>query len=476
MDKDYEIVMGLEVHVELKTNTKIFCNCTTEFGGEPNSHCCPVCLGLPGSLPVLNEKVVEYAVKAGLATNSEITRLGRQDRKHYFYPDLGKGYQTSQDGLPICQHGHLDIEVEGGKKTIGITRIHIEEDAGKLVHKDGVGTLIDNNRAGVPLIEILSEPDLRSKEEVIAYLQKLRAILIYIDVSDCKMNEGSKRADVNLSIRKKGADKFGIRAEMKNLNSFQSIMRAIDYESERQFKAIKAGETIIQETRRFDQNTGKTSSMREKEDAHDYRYLPDPDLMKIRIDEDFIEDLRNSLPELPDARKDKYMKEYGLSSYDAEQLTSSIELANYFEKAAKTSKDTKVLANLLISEVFRLVSADEFQLPFSPEYLSELVNYIDSGRVSISAGKKIIEKMFKEEKSPDKIIKEYDLEQINDEEILSPIVDEAIKGSKRAVEEYKAGKEKALQSIVGRVMSRTKGKANPQLTIELIIKKIKEVD
>lgn len=474
MDKDYEIVMGLEVHVELKTNTKIFCNCSTEFGGEPNSHCCPVCLGLPGSLPVLNGKVVEYAVKAGLATNCEITRLGRQDRKHYFYPDLGKAYQISQDSLPICHHGHLDIEVEGGKKTIGITRIHIEEDAGKLVHKEGVGTLIDNNRSGMPLTEIVSEPDLRSKEEVIAYLQKLRAILRYIDVSDCKMNEGSMRADVNLSIRKKGQKEFGVRAEMKNLNSFQSIMRAIDYESERQFKAIKAGEKLVQETRRFDQNTGKTYSMREKEDAHDYRYLPDPDLMKIRIEEEFIEDLKNSLPELPDARKEKYMDEYALSSYDAEQLISSIELADYFERAAKLSNDTKVLANLLISEVFRLVSADNFDVPFSPESLSELVNFIDSGRVSISAGKKIVEKMFKEEKSPDDIIKEYDLEQINDEKILSPIVDEAIAASKKAVEQYKGGKEKALQSIVGKVMGKTKGKANPRLTIELLKKKIEE--
>lgn len=473
MDKEYEIVMGLEVHVELKTNTKIFCSCTTEFGGEPNSHCCPVCLGLPGSLPVLNEKVVEYAVKAGLATNCEITRLGRQDRKHYFYPDLGKAYQISQDGLPICHKGHLDIEVEGGKKTIGITRIHIEEDAGKLVHKDGLGTLIDSNRAGVPLIEIVSEPDLRTKEEVIAYMQKLRAILIYIDVSDCKMNEGSMRADVNLSIRKKG-EEFGTRAEMKNLNSFQSIMRAIDYESERQFKAIKAGERIVQETRRFDQNTGKTYSMRTKEDAHDYRYLPDPDLMNIRVDEKFIDDLRASLPELPDARKDKYMKNYALSSYDAEQLTSSIELANYFEEAAKLSKDTKVLANLLISEVFRLVSVDEFDVGFSPQALSELVNFIDSGRVSISAGKKIVEAMFKEGKSPDDIIKEYDLEQINDEAVLSPIVDEAIETSKKAVEEYKSGKEKALQSIVGKIMGKTKGKANPQLTLELLQKKINQ--
>lgn len=474
MDKDYEIVMGLEVHVELKTDTKIFCNCTTEFGGEPNSHCCPVCLGLPGSLPVLNEKVVEYAVKAGLATNCEITRLGRQDRKHYFYPDLGKAYQTSQDGLPICYHGHLDIEVEDGEKAIGITRIHIEEDAGKLIHKDGLGTLIDNNRAGVPLIEIVSEPDLRSKEEAIAYMQKLRAILKYIDVSDCKMNEGSMRADVNLSIRKKGEKEFGVRAEMKNLNSFQSIMKAIDYESERQFKAIKAGETIIQETRRFEQDTGKTYSMREKVDAQDYRYLPDPDLMNIRIDEKFIEDLRGNLPELPDARKEKYIEEYNLSSYDAEQLISSIELANYFEKAAENSKDIKLLANLLISEVFRLVSVDDFEVGFSPERLSELVNFIDSGRVSISAGKKIVEKMHKEDKSPDEIIREYDLEQINDVETLSPIVDEALATSGKAIEEYKSGKEKALQAVVGKVMGKTKGKANPQLVIKLIQEKIKE--
>ncbi|NLY44372.1 MAG: Asp-tRNA(Asn)/Glu-tRNA(Gln) amidotransferase subunit GatB, partial [Tissierella sp.] len=334
MPKEYEIVMGLEVHVELKTKTKIFCGCTTEFGGDPNSHCCPVCIGLPGALPVLNEEVVNFAIKAGLATNCEITRCGKQDRKHYFYPDLATSYQVSQDDLPICHNGHLDIEVKGAKKSIGITRIHIEEDAGKLIHREGVGTLVDYNRAGVPLIEIVSEPDLRSAEEVKAYLQKLRAIMQYIDVSDCKMNEGSFRCDVNLSVREKGAAEYGTRAEIKNLNSFQSIMRAIEYESSRQIKEINDGGVLIQETRGFDQTSGKTYSMREKEDAEDYRYLPDPDLMPIVIDDERIKALRNSLPELPDTRKSNYMKKYGLSSYDAEQLITSRDVANYFEDAA----------------------------------------------------------------------------------------------------------------------------------------------
>ncbi len=470
--KEYELVMGLEVHVELKTDTKIFCNCTTEFGGEPNSHCCPVCMGLPGALPVLNEEVVNYAIRAGVATNCEITRTGRQDRKHYFYPDLPTAYQISQDDRPICHNGYLDIETDGKVKKIGITRIHIEEDAGKLVHRDEGGTLVDYNRCGVPLIEIVSEPDLRSAEEVRAYLQKLRAIMMYIDVSDCKMNEGSFRCDVNLSVREKGEEKFGTRAEMKNLNSFQSIMRAIEYESQRQINAIEAGEVLVQETRRFDQNTGKTYSMRKKEDAHDYRYLPDPDLMPIVIDDERIEKIRRELPELPDARKKFYIEKYGLSSYDAEQLISSKEVANYFEEGAKTAKNPKILANILISEIFRLTGVEEFHVPFSPEYLAELVNLIDSGTINSSTSKKIIEDMWKEPKSPVEIVKEKGLEQINDSHVLLPIIEQIIEKNQRAVNEYIDGNEKALQSLIGQVMGRTKGKANPQLTIELFKEKL----
>ncbi|MDR7869245.1 MAG: Asp-tRNA(Asn)/Glu-tRNA(Gln) amidotransferase subunit GatB [Tissierellaceae bacterium] len=472
MAKEYEIVMGLEVHVELKTKTKIFCGCTTEFGGEPNSHCCPVCIGLPGALPVLNEEVLEYAIKAGLATNCEISRCSRQDRKHYFYPDLPTSYQISQGDRALCHNGHLDIEVKGATKSIGITRIHVEEDAGKLVHKEGVGTLVDYNRSGVPLIEIVSEPDLRSSEEVKAYLQKLRAIMLYIDVSDCKMNEGSFRCDVNLSVREKESSEYGTRAEIKNLNSFQSIMKAIEFESQRQIKVITEGGTLVQETRGFDQSTGKTYSMRRKEDAHDYRYLPDPDLMPIVVDDEWIDKLRSSLPELPDTRKNNYMKKYDLSSYDAEQLVSSKDVANYFESAVKLSKNTKTLANLLISEVFRLIDVDDFKEPFPAEYLGELVNLIEEGTINISTSKKIIDEMTNSTASPKEIVKDKDLEQINDKEILSSMIDEVINNNQKAVEEYKSGKEKALQSIVGQIMRATRGKANPQVVNELLIEKL----
>ena len=473
MAKEYEIVMGLEVHVELKTKTKIFCGCTTEFGGEPNSHCCPVCIGLPGALPVLNEEVVNYAIKAGLATNCHISKSSRQDRKHYFYPDLPTSYQISQGERALCHDGHLDIEVKGETRSIGITRIHIEEDAGKLIHEEGLGTLVDYNRSGVPLIEIVSEPDLRSAEEVKAYLQKLRAIMLYIDVSDVKMNEGSFRCDVNLSVREKGTGEFGTRAEMKNLNSFQSIMKAIEYESTRQIKELNEGREIIQETRRFDQETGKTYGMRKKEDAHDYRYLPDPDLMPIVIDDGLLKSIKDSLPQLPDERKANYMQVYGLSSYDAEQLVSSKEVANYFESAAKLAKNTKTLANLMISEVFRYIDIDDFIEPFSAEYLGELVNLIEDETINISTSKKIVEEMMDSSKSPKEIIKKQGLEQINDKEELSQIIDEAIGKSQKAVEEYKSGKDKALQSIIGQIMRASKGKANPQLVNEMLIEKLK---
>lgn len=473
MDNDFEVVIGVEVHVELKTKTKIFCGCTTEFGGEPNSHCCPVCMGLPGALPVLNEEVVNYAIQAGLATNCQISRISRQDRKHYFYPDLPASYQISQGALPLCHSGRLDIEVHGTKKTIGITRIHIEEDAGKLIHVDGLGTLVDYNRSGVPLIEIVSEPDLRSGEETRIFLQKLRAIMLYLDISDCKMNEGSFRCDVNLSVRQKGAKEFGTRTEMKNLNSFQSVMRAIEYESQRQIKEIKEGRTIVQETRRFDQDTGKTYSMRSKEDATDYRYMPDPDLMPIIIDEERIKELRERLPELPDVRKALYIKKYGLSSYDGEQLTSSKDVANFFEEAAALCNNPKILANLLISEVFRFVDTDDFKVPFPPEYLAELANLQDEGRINSNTSKKVLEEMIKSNKSPVQIVKEQDLEQINDINVLSPIIDEVLKTNEKAVSKYKSGKVNALQAIIGQVMGRTRGKANPEMVKSLIEEKLK---
>lgn len=473
MAKKYETVMGLEVHVELKTNTKIFCNCSTKFGGEPNTNTCPVCLALPGTTPVLNERVLDLAVMAGLATNCEITRVGKQDRKNYFYPDLGKGYQISQDENPICYNGYLDIETSQGEKRIRINRIHIEEDAGKLVHQEGVGSLVDNNRAGTPLIEIVSEADLRSAEEVLAYLQKLRANLTYLDVSDAKMNEGSFRCDVNLSIREVGEEKFGTRVEMKNLNSFQSIQRAIEYETARQIKAVEAGEELFQETRGYSQDTKKTYSMRSKEDAADYRYLPDPDLMPIVITEEKIEDIKKNLPELPDARKVRYIKEHGLSNYDAEQLISSIEVATFFEETVKAGAEPKSATNLIITEIFRLVSPEDFNIEFTPADFAKIIEFVDSGRINLGSAKKAIEIMFENPtKSPEEIVVEEDLEQINDVAVLSQIIDEVLLRSEKAVNEYKSGKEKALQSIIGQVMGKTKGKANPQLTIDILKEKL----
>lgn len=473
MAKNYETVIGLEVHVELKTNTKIFCNCSTKFGNEPNTNTCPVCLALPGATPVLNEKVLDLAVMAGLATNCEITRVGKQDRKNYFYPDSGKGYQITQDDNPICYNGYLDIETSKGNKRIRINRIHIEEDAGKLVHREGVGSLVDNNRSSTPLIEIVSEADLRSAEEVLAYLQKLRANLTYLDVSDAKMNEGSFRCDVNLSIREVGEEKFGTRVEMKNLNSFQSIQRAIEYETARQIKAVESGEELVQETRGYSQDTRKTYSMRSKEDAADYRYFPDPDLMPIVIEDERIEEIRKNLPELPDARKARYIKDFELSNYDAEQLISSIEVANFFEKTVKAGANPKSATNLIITEIFRLANPEDFNVEFSPESFAQVIEFVDEGRINLGSAKKVIEIMFENPKRlPEEIVVEEDLEQINDREILSQMIDEVLLRSEKAVNEYKSGKEKALQSIIGQVMGRTKGKANPQLTIDILKDKL----
>lgn len=473
MSKQYEMVMGLEVHVELKTKSKIFCSCETDFGGEPNTHCCPTCMGLPGTLPSLNEKVVEYAIKAGVSTNCQITRRGKQDRKNYFYPDSGKAYQISQDELPLCHDGYLDIETEEGQKRIGITRIHIEEDAGKLVHDPELGTLIDYNRAGVPLVEIVSEPDFRSDQEVKAYLQKLRNIMIYIGVSDARMNEGSFRCDVNLSIREKGAEEFGTRAEIKNLNSFNSIMRAIEYERKRQIKMIENGERIVQETRGYDDDKRSTYSQREKEDADDYRYFPDPDLMPIVIDEETIRDIEKNLPELPDTRKAMYMDKYELSAYDAEQIISSKEVADYFEEVVSLVKSPKTLANILISEIFSLSPPDDFNINIKAKDLGELVRSIEDGTINNNSAKQIIKIMNEKQKTAKEIIKEKGLEQINSRETLEPLIDKIILDSQKAVKEYQAGKEKALQSIIGKVMKETKGRANPELSKTILEEKLK---
>ena len=471
MAKEYEMVIGLEVHVELKTKTKIFCNCETSFGAEPNSHTCPVCMGLPGTLPVLNDKVVEYAVKAGLATNCKIANFSKQDRKNYFYPDLPKAYQISQFDLPLCEHGYLDIETESGSKRIGITRIHIEEDAGKLVHDDIHGTMIDCNRCGVPLIEIVSEPDIRSAEEAKAYLQKLRAIILYTGISDCKMNEGSFRCDVNLSVREKGTEKFGTRTEMKNINSFQFVVKAIEYEYKRQIEAIEDGEEIVQETRKFDADTGKTYSMRGKENANDYRYFPDPDLPPIELSDEKIEKIKTTIPELPDARKKKYMEKYGISAYISEKIISDMDMADYFEKVATLAKTPKVVANLLVGEVARLNTAEMFCCPISAVNMAKLSDLISDEVINTSTAKKLIARMWEDDSDPVLIVEKENLKQINDRDFLAKIATDVIENSPKLVSDYKNGKQQAIKALMGQAMGKTAGKANPVI-LEEIIKKL----
>ncbi len=473
---DYEVIIGLEVHAELSTKTKIFCSCKTEFGGAPNTQTCPICMAMPGTLPVLNEKVVEYAVKAGLATNCKISRDSKNDRKNYFYPDLPKAYQISQFDKPLCYEGYIDIDMPEGKKKIGLTRIHIEEDSGKLNHDDlGGGTLVDLNRAGVPLIEIVSEPDLRSAEEVEQYLRKLKSILEYIEVSDCKMQEGSLRADVNVSVRKKGETKFGTRTEMKNMNSFRSIIRAIEYEAQRQIDVIEDGGQIYQETLRWDDVSGKTFSMREKEDAQDYRYFPDPDLVAIKLTEEYIENIKNSLPELPESRKKRYLEEYKLSEKDAKLITSSKYLSNLFEEASKISGNSKAVNNWIISDISRILNETETEpneIPFDSKQLAKLVMLIDNGTISSSIGKKVLEELFENPRDPEKIIEEKGWIQISDESAIKEVVNKILEANPQSIADYKAGKDRALGFLVGQAMKETKGKANPQLLNKMFLEQL----
>ena len=465
--KGYEMVIGLEVHVELKTKTKIFCNCKTDFGAEPNTHVCPVCMGMPGTLPVLNKKVVDYAIKAGLATNCTIARFSKQDRKNYFYPDLPKAYQISQYDLPLCEHGYVDIETANGSKRIGITRIHIEEDAGKLVHDAKLGTLIDCNRCGVPLIEIVSEPDIRSAEEADAYLRKLRAAILYTGVSDCKMNEGSLRCDVNLSVRKPG-EPFGTRTEMKNINSFQFIAKAIDYEYRRQVDALESGEGVVQETRRFDADSGKTYSMRKKEDANDYRYFPDPDLPPIVITEEKLAALKAEIPMLPDERKKLYTETYGLTAYDSEVITNELAVADYFEKTACATRYPKLAANMLITDILRSYDSENGDLPVKPERLAALADLLGDGKINSSTGKKIVAELLANDFDPATYVAEHGLEQINDRAVLEQAVREVLMSDAKSVTSYKAGKTAALKALIGKVMAKTGGKANPVTVNELM--------
>ncbi len=475
---DYEIVMGLEVHAELSTKTKIFCSCSTEFGGEPNTHTCPICMAMPGTLPVLNEKVVEYAVKAGLATNCTISRDSKNDRKNYFYPDLPKSYQISQFDKPLCEHGYIEIEDdEGNPKKIRLTRIHIEEDAGKLNHNEfGGGSLVDLNRAGVPLIEIVSEPDLRSSGEAERYLKKLKSILEYIEVSDCKMQEGSLRADVNVSVRKKGAEKYGTRTEMKNMNSFKAITRAIDYEASRQIDVIEDGGKIDQETLRWDDVSGRTFSMRDKEDAQDYRYFPDPDLVAIKLSEEYIENIKDNLPELPESRKKRYMEEYGLSEKDSNLLTASKYLSDLFEGAEKICKNAKAVANWILSDISKILNETEtepMQIPFDANQLAKLVQLIDNGTISSAIAKKVIVELFENPKDPEEIIKEKGWIQISDEGAIKEVVTKILENNPQSVADYKAGKDRALGFLVGQAMKETKGKANPQMLNKMFLDELK---
>lgn len=467
MKTAYEMVIGLEVHCELKTKTKIFCGCSTAFGAEPNTQCCPVCMGMPGSLPVLNRQVVEYAVKAGMATNCTISRFSKEDRKNYFYPDLPKAYQISQYDLPLCEHGWLDIETADGAKRIGITRIHIEEDAGKLIHgEDGTGC--DYNRCGVPLIEIVSEPDIRSAEEAKAYVQKLRAILLYTGVSDCRMQEGSLRCDVNLSVRKKGESRFGTRTEMKNLNSFQFIVKAIEYEYARQVEVLESGGEVVQETRRFDQASGKTYTMRTKEDADDYRYFPDPDLPPIVLDEETLARWKADIPVLPDERKAMYIEQYGLSSRDAELLSAEQAVADYFEAAAKQTAYPKTLVGLLTTEIFRLLPADSTYIPLSPAHLARLADLLGEEKINSGTGKKLLGQLWEKDADPAVLAEEQNLWQISDESVLRPLAREAVEKNPRSVADYRRGKVQAIQALVGQCLRATGGQGNPQILRRLL--------
>lgn len=465
MSKNYEKVIGLEVHVELATRTKIFCGCSTEFGGAPNTHTCPVCTGMPGSLPVLNKQVLEYAVAVGLATNCDITRYCKFDRKNYFYPDNPQNYQISQLYLPICRNGYVTIKTDAGEKDIGIHEIHMEEDAGKLIHDELEDcSYVDFNRSGVPLIEIVSEPDMRSADEVIAYLEKLKMILQYLGASDCKLQEGSMRADVNLSIREVGVKEFGTRTEMKNLNSFKAIRRAIEGETERQIDIIEAGGKVTQETRRWDDNAAESYAMRSKEDAQDYRYFPDPDLVPISLSEDYLEAIRAKQPEFRNEKMDRYKEEYKIPEYDIDIITGSKKMADIFEQTVSLGADPKKVSNYLMGETMRILKEKELDpqdISFKPQALAELIKLQDSRAINGSVAKEVFEVMFFEDIDPVKYVEEKGLKTVNDEGALRKTVEEVIAENQQSVDDFHNGKEKALGFLVGQTMKKMQGKADP---------------
>ena len=471
--KQYETVIGLEVHVELATKTKIFCSCPTEFGGAPNSHTCPVCTGMPGSLPVLNKKVVEYAVAVGLATNCSITQNCKFDRKNYFYPDNPQNYQISQLYYPIFRNGGIEITTENGiTKTIGIHEIHMEEDAGKLVHDEwGESSLVDFNRSGVPLIEIVSEPDMHSAEEVIAYLDKLRLIIQYLGASDCKLQEGSMRADVNLSIREAGTEEFGTRTEMKNLNSFKAIARAIEAEKERQIDIIESGGKVVQETRRWDDNKEYSYAMRSKEDAQDYRYFPEPDLVPVIISDSWLEEIKLSQPEFRDEKLKRYKEEYKIPDYDAQIITGNKHLADIFEAATAICNNPKKVSNWLMVETMRLMKENDMepeQLKFSPENLAKLVNLAESRVINSQTAKEVFEKVFSDDIDPEKYVEENGLKTVSDDGALREIVQKVIEENPQPVEDYHNGKKKAMGFLVGQIMKEMKGKADPAMANNIL--------
>jgi len=472
----YETVVGLEVHVELHTNSKIFCGCSTSFGAPPNTHTCPVCLGHPGVLPVLNRQAVEYAMKAAMALNCTIADVSKFDRKNYFYPDSPKAYQISQYDQPIGENGWIDIEVNGETKRIGITRLHLEEDAGKLTHVDGgYASLVDFNRVGTPLVEIVSEPDIRTPEEAKAYLEKLKAIMLYCEVSDVKMEEGSLRCDANISLRPYGQEKFGTRAELKNMNSFRGVQRGLEYEQFRQAEILDAGGEVVQETRRFDDAAGKSFSMRGKEEAHDYRYFPDPDLVRLHISEEWKESVRASIPELPDARKARYTADYGLPAYDAEVITASKKLADFFEESLSYTKDAKAVSNWIMGDLLGYMNANGLELSdvlITGQGLGEMIGLLEKGTISGKIAKTVFKSMLESGKLPQQIVEEQGLVQISDEGAILAIVDAVIEKNPQSVEDFRAGKEKAIGFLVGQIMKETKGKANPALVNKLLLERL----
>lgn len=472
MSRQYETVIGLEVHVELATKTKIFCSCSTEFGGAPNTHTCPVCTGMPGALPVLNRQVVEYALAVGLAVNCEINQYCRFDRKNYFYPDNPQNYQISQLYLPICHDGFVEIETAAGKKKVGIHEIHMEEDAGKLIHDEWEDcSLVDYNRSGVPLIEIVSEPDMRSADEVIAYLEKLRLIIQYLGASDCKLFEGSMRADVNLSVREAGALEFGTRTEMKNLNSFKAIARAIEGERKRQIELLEEGKKVVQETRRWDDNKESSRAMRSKEDAKDYRYFPDPDLPPVTISDAWIQEIKDRQPELKTEKMARYQEEYGLSAYDAGIITEAKHMADIFEATVSLCGKPKEAANWLMVEAMRLLK-EEGQEPeairFSPENLAKLIVLVDNGTINRTVAKEVFEKIFAEDIDPEAYVEENGLKVVNDEGALRAVIREVIAANPQSVTDYHNGKERARGFLVGQTMRAMKGKADPAMVNKVL--------